>query len=399
MISQRPTRNAGFSLAELLIATGISLLTAAVAADLLISYLRSGERAEAMERQRSDWARTTSFIEAEVALSERVLDIAANISIPTTCGFNTGQFRLGLDLRRDLPPVIYAVRPSTLGWLPQNTLWRCGPGLDTDGSYTNNLVVSPILDGLDGSASGGGFIASTSSDSKHAYFTLALRGHARITYSLQDSAQTRISPLYSRPSENSLCDAANLVRLEGRADTADTLVMAIAQVQVGEDVLICGKGNGDKAIGAMGDTITGSDNANDILEAGEYGESRQKGCSGNDVIRGTRENDILFGGKGNDVLVGRAGNDTLYGGDDSLSCDGLPSHPDNGENSYLPGDGNDTVIGGTRLDVVFYSGIRSEYTLGSCSKAACSVTGPEGTDTLKGVEILIFKDARVDLPD
>lgn len=385
MISQRPTNGAGFSLAELLIATGISLLTAAVAANLLISYLRSGERAEALERQRSDWARTTSFIEAEVALSERVIDTASKISIPTTCGFNTDQFRLGLDLRRDLPPVIYAVRPSTAGWLPQSTLWRCGPGLNTDGSYANSLVVSPILDGLDGSASGGGFSASASSDGKQAQFTLALKGHARITYSLKDAAQTRISPLYARPSENSLCDAANLVRLEGRADAADTLVMAIAQVQVGEDVLICGRGLGSSAVGAVGDTITGSDNANDILEAGDYGKASLQGLSGNDVLRGTLESDNLLGGTGDDVLIGRDGDDSLNGG--------------NGQNSYLPGKGNDSVIGGPGLDVVFYSGPRSQYTLGACSKTACSVTGPDGSDTLTGVEILIFTDARIDLPD
>ncbi|WP_296368949.1 hypothetical protein [Vulcanococcus sp. Clear-D1] len=68
-----------------------------------------------MERQRSDWSRTTSFIEAEVALSERVIDAVNNIGIPAACGFNNNEFRLGLDLRRDLPPVIYAIKPSTSG--------------------------------------------------------------------------------------------------------------------------------------------------------------------------------------------------------------------------------------------------------------------------------------------
>ena len=50
----------------------------------------------------------------------------------------------------------------------------------------------------------------------------------------------------------------------------------------------------------------------------------------------------------------------------------------------------------------------SEYSLsGGCSKSSCTVTDnaaftadgsrPEGSDTLSGVEILIFKDARIDL--
>lgn len=385
MTSPPPSEQAGFSLAELLIAASIGVLTAAVAGDLLISHLRSGERAEALERQRSDWARTTGFIEADVALSERVIADAANIAIPSSCGISSDEFRLGLDLRRDLPPVIYAVRPSTAGWLADNTLWRCGPGLNNDGSYNTTLTMAPILDGLDANASGGGFVVSASSDAKRATFTLALKGHARITYSQKDSAHTRISPLYGRPSENSLCDAANMVRLEGSADTADTLVMSLGQVQLGEDVLICGRGFGTTARGLAGDTITGSDNANDILEAGDYGKAILNGMGGNDVLRGTQEADNLQGGSGDDVLVGRGGNDSLQGGGE--------------QNSYLPGAGDDTVVGGSGLDIVFYSGNRSNYSLGGCTKTLCTVQGPDGTDTLSNVEILIFQDARVDLPD
>ncbi len=385
MTSRPPSDSQGFTLPELLIAAAISLLTATVAGDLLISNIRSSERAEAMERQRSDWSRTTTFIEAEVALSERVIADTSKIAIPAACGFSNSQFRLGLDLRRDLPPVIYAIKPSSAGWLPQNTLWRCGPGLNHDGSYNTTLSLAPILDGLDGSAAGAGFSASASTDAKQADFSLAIQGHARVTYSQQDSARTRISPLYSRPNENSLCDAANLVRLEGSSSKADTLVVSIAQVQVGEDVLICGRGFGSSALGDEGDTITGSDGANDILEAGDFGRATLDGKGGNDVLRGTLEPDTLNGGSGDDVLVGRGGNDTLIGGSE--------------KNSYLPGAGNDTVNGGNNLDIVFFSGNRSSYTLNGCSKISCSVTGPDGTDTLKNVEILIFQDARVDLPD
>ena len=392
MTLQPPTNQRGFTLPELLIAAAISLLTATVAGDLLIAHIRSSEQAEAMERQRSDWARTTSFLEAEVALSERVIGAASNIAIPVACGFSDSEFRLGLDLRRDLPPVIYAVRASTAGWLPQNTLWRCGPGLNNDGSYNNTLILAPILDGLDASAPGAGFSATASADAKQANFILSLKGLSRITYRQQDSARARISPLYARPSENSLCDASNLVKLEGSSNTADTLKMAIGQVQVGEDVLICGRGYGSSAVGATGDTITGSDDANDILEAGDYGRGKimGMGMGGNDVLRGTLEDDILNGGSGDDILVGRGGNDTLIGGE--------------GQNSYLPGDANDMVLGGTGLDVVFFKGNRSDYTLGACNKASCSLTGAgtsasEGTNTLENVEILIFRDARVDLPN
>ena len=105
----------GFTLVELLVAAAIGLLTATVAGDALLSHLRTSERAEALERQRSDWSRASGFLEAELALSERAIGNEANIGIPAACNVAGGQFCLALDLRRDLPPVIYFLRPYDPG--------------------------------------------------------------------------------------------------------------------------------------------------------------------------------------------------------------------------------------------------------------------------------------------
>ena len=102
----------GFTLVELLIAVVISLSIGSAAGSLLISQLRTSESTEAMARQRNDWARTTKFIEAEVALSEKVYvhnepftgDLS--VAIPSECSLADTEVRLQLDLRRDLPPVI-----------------------------------------------------------------------------------------------------------------------------------------------------------------------------------------------------------------------------------------------------------------------------------------------------
>jgi Ca2+-binding RTX toxin-like protein len=184
----------------------------------------------------------------------------------------------------------------------------------------------------------------------------------------------------------------------GSTTGADTLSVPIGALTSEDEVLMCGKGGGD--------TITGS-NVNDILECGDGGLNGIDACTlygmaGNDRLLGSNQNDTLYGESNttitatdtNDELVGRGGNDTLHGGP--------------GQNLYLPGPGDDTVIGGSGLDVVFFKGTRSDYTLSSgCSKTSCTVTDnaaasadgtrPEGTDTLSGVEILIFKDARIDL--
>ena len=411
----------GFSLLELLIAIAISLSIGGAAGTLLISQLRGSENAEAIEQQRNNWTRTTNFIEAEVALSEKVYahdapfngDLA--ITAPSECNLSNTEARLQLDLRRDLPPVIYSVKESAEGWLDDYSLWRCGPSINEYGAFCTEDDIddltsscsglpyvsnSLLLDGLSGDQSDGfGFIAYGSTitggtgDNKYVRFTLSLKGHSSSTYTQSDAARARISPLYSRPTENSLCGAANLVKLRGRSDTADdnnTLEIPNQNLS-NQDVLICGFGFGSSADGLDGDNISGEDATNDIIEAGDYGKATLNGLGGNDFLRGTLEADTLSGGSGDDTLVGREENDELNGG--------------SGQNTYLPGEGDDTVNGGSGLDIVFYSGERANYTLDNdCSTTSCTVSGSgdaelDGSDTLSGVEILIFQDAREDLKD
>ena len=185
----------GFTITELVFAAAIGLITAGVAGQSLISHTKSTERLEALERQRNDWTRTTQFIESEIALSERIINNSANVNIPAACAISPGEFRLAIDLQRHLPIIIYAVKTSTSSWLPENTLWRCGPSLLEDGSYDDeSLEWEPLLDGLDSSAGGGGFDITPSQDGKFVNFTLALKGHATVKYGLSTGARSRISP-------------------------------------------------------------------------------------------------------------------------------------------------------------------------------------------------------------
>jgi len=376
---QRSKETQGLTLTELLIAAAVGLITASAAGELLISQLRNSERAEALERQRSDWNRTASFLEAEIALSQRVFDDPNQITIPANCNISDSEFRLGLDQSRALDPVIFGVKTSGSGWLGSHSLIRCGPSFDSLGGPISNasLSVAVLLDGLDGNQPDNGFTATASSNSKKASFTIYLQGHAtNRTYQQSDSARTRINPYQSRPSENKLCVADNYIRLEG-TEEADVLEMGIGEVLEGEDILICGRG-GD-------DTITGSDQANDILEASGSGNVSLTGMSGDDVLRGAEGNDTLSGGEGNDELIGGNGDDSLNGGA--------------GNNRYLPGLGNDTIQGSSGLDLVFYPGNQSSYTLnGNCSQSSCTISGASGTDVLSNVETIIFDDSRIDLP-
>ena len=249
------------------------------------------------------------------------------------------------------------------------------------------------------SDNGFGFIAygntntGGSGGNKYIRFTVSLKGHSSRTYSRSDAARARISPLYSRPTDNSLCSASNMVKLKGTSDIADNnnTLQIPNQNQDNQDVLICGFGLGTSANGLDGDNISGENDTNDIIEAGDYGKATLDGLGGNDYLRGTLEADTLTGGDGDDTLVGREENDVLNGG--------------SGQNTYLPGEGDDTVNGGSGLDIVFFSGERSNYTIdGACSTTSCTVSGygaskSNGTNTLREVEIVIFRDARMDLED
>lgn len=77
-----------------------------------------------------------------------------------------------------------------------------------------------------------------------------------------------------------------------------------------------------------------------------------------------------IGGSGNDRLVGNAADNRLTGGL-----------------------GDDSLDGGEGEDVAVYSGLRAAYTLVRNDDGTTTVTGAEGTDTLRNIEVAQFADA------
>ena len=407
--------SAGFSLVELLLAVSIGGLISAVAADAMLTHLRANERLEATERLRADWSRTVHFIESEVALSERVITAKTSgggigISL-NQCGTTidpSTEFRFALEIRRDLPPAIYYVRanPSSdpngnLEWhKDQSSLWRCGPIINQEGNYSNEIsgnasytvsnqrLVDGLIEATESTAACSLTTSTTSSGvSKTLQFNLCLQGIASKGYTQAATTHSRISPVFTYPTLTSLCSNENLTiegfyKLSGGTPDAELLEVPQGAVEADQDVLICGYGGGD--------TINGS-TANDVLEGGEKDPETSgsiiSGLTGNDRLRGSRAGDTLIGGDGNDVLIGWDGDDRLVG--------------DAGKNDYLPGLGNDTIVGGDGLDVIFFDQVRSHYTINSCNRSSCTVTHTDDdityTVTATGAEILIFRDGREDL--
>lgn len=113
-----------------------------------------------------------------------------------------------------------------------------------------------------------------------------------------------------------------------------------------------------------------------------------KGGSGFDqVIRGNKFGNTLTGGGGSDRIEGRDGNDILdgQGGNDLLQGG-------NGADTLIGGAGADTLEGGAGTDTAVFSGSRGDYAITQIDAATLEISGPDGTDTVTGVELFQFDD-------
>lgn len=112
-------------------------------------------------------------------------------------------------------------------------------------------------------------------------------------------------------------------------------------------------------VGSAYDDTYGGREANDHFD----------GADGDDYIAGNGGDDLLIGGNGNDKLFGGVGDDTLYGGA-----------------------GNDLIDGGDGIDTFRLSGTAADYRISNVDGATYTLTGLENTDTVTGIEWIVFDD-------
>jgi Ca2+-binding RTX toxin-like protein len=178
----------------------------------------------------------------------------------------------------------------------------------------------------------------------------------------------------------------------------------------GNDTLLGGNGN-DTLFGGMGDDVLDGGAGVDLVS---YGFATTVGVTvnlatgiatgqGNDHISNVENvsgtaggDDLLIGNSVANLLLGDAGNDTLVGagGDDNLEG--------GTGNDVIEGDaGNDFIVGGDGLDIALYGSPRSNYLIrGNAGADQFTVTdhvGGDGTDTLIGIERLVFADTKTAL--
>jgi len=436
-------KESGFTLSELLIAAALGTSLALVAGDLMVSHLQTNARAESLQRQREDWQRTTSFIESEIAMSSRILTTGSAVSIPESCDLSSAEVKLALDLSRNLPLVLYGVRTLTSSdktvdrtqWLGEGqdgagygVLIRCGPSLKItadggdDYDSTSDAIQNIILDGIDTQATGGGLHVKVH-NSKSASFTLSLKALANsrfsskpasFKYSLGSGSYSRVNPVATFPEEDSAC--ARLCGLDpvtgerGCKDigayyavpvSATPFTVPYEGLTEDDNITVCSL--------IAESAITGG-NRNDVIDGlmpnpGSTPTSTVIiGGDGRNMLFGTPGADTLSGGADDDVLVGRGGGDTMLGGNGNNRYSPWPSLQDPSLMG-LSDTAITTITGGSGLDVVYLRGNRNEFSVpGTCTNASGCTIAPINTNlklalTLKsGIDVIVFKDARVDLP-
>lgn len=88
-----------------------------------------------------------------------------------------------------------------------------------------------------------------------------------------------------------------------------------------------------------------------------------------DVVKGGDLADNLSGNNGDDMLYGNAGNDLIRGGE-----------------------GSDMIDGGAGTDAAAFSGLAAEYSVADLQNGTYQVTGLDGVDIIKDIELLKFND-------
>ena len=143
--------SAGYTLTELIIGAGISVVVIGAAGVGLMNLMRGNTTSTAEADRRGEVNRALEFISDEVRKAE---EIKTSPTADLPAGFDATNKEVVLAL--DLPDlgqanpddkVIYYVRPKPDNtWLGPNVIYRYGPPLDTSGgSYTGNAWVEQAL--------------------------------------------------------------------------------------------------------------------------------------------------------------------------------------------------------------------------------------------------------------
>ena len=133
----------------------------------------------------------------------------------------------------------------------------------------------------------------------------------------------------------------------------------------------------ENAVGGIAADIMVGNSANNRMSGGDGNDTITAG-SGRDVLLGQGGNDLLSGGRGKDKLKGGSGNDDMKG--------------NGGADRFLYDLGNDRIVGGSGKDTYVARSDRDNFELAEVSDGVWTLTRGLETDTLIGIERIVFTD-------
>jgi len=156
-------RAAGFSLTELLIVSAVGVLALAAIIAVVLSYVRSRERVEAVLRLQEQWSRLQFLLDREI--QESIPPTGAS-AVGAGCPAATPILQLevpGFSSR-----IVY--------YLSGSTLRRCGPAIDAGGNLISSVSDAAVMSGVSS-------FSVDSSDAQRPSYRLSLIAPNGVTYS------------------------------------------------------------------------------------------------------------------------------------------------------------------------------------------------------------------------
>ncbi len=167
MTGSNRSRMAGFTITELLIASAVGLLVLGAIVSVVLAYVRSRERVEAVLLLQEQWGRLQFLLDREIQES---VPVSGSSSVSTRCG-TLPAAALELEVPGQSNRIAY--------YLSADTLRRCGPAIDASGNLTSSVSDSLLLSGVSA------FTVDTSSDNRRPSYRLTLSAANGVTYSNQ----------------------------------------------------------------------------------------------------------------------------------------------------------------------------------------------------------------------
>ena len=412
------TRQSGFTLVELLVASVVAALLSTLTFNVLINNSKSDARNEFRRRMHENWNQATTLIQSEIALSDLIETEGLSPSQVTASGcdllqdIEDAQLKLRMHLVGALPEIIYGVRrigslyKNEEGKLKHQNQWRggpeagvlirCGPRMNiaengkieyTHGDYQQTIV----LDNVDLSTNDGLNISTQGESQKLVEFSLSMNENLNNANSatmrsktLSSAGMSRINEIPPIPSDVSVCESICQVEDQECGAGIKTLLsppedpryFGAPESPFGT-YTICTNRPYDQSDGMFG-AVPGNyvmDGNPTPNRTGLIGTDLTGGSEGRNILLGTPADDTLEGGSKHDALIGRGGNDKLIGnsGNDSI----LPWSSLTQEMGSLI-----VVNGGEGFDRVYLKGKQSSYKLSQpCNRDECNLISANNSNS------------------